>query len=191
MCEDCIKIGSIIISKQALDALMILASVVIGGFVTYLTTRTLEFQKWKIQKKDKEQEELREALAIALEWITPMQNSLIYAESLLTQFLKDQISIQEFSAKWPNLLSELMKKEIPARLKVHLPSKIQVQANSIAIKVGALGGKALLSEPIGQKESREKRKKKLEYFLQEVAYLQEITNEFQIDLAKEYKNTFD
>ena len=77
MPDDVVQIGPIIISKVVFDVLTIIFSVVVGGLITYLTTRKVEIQKWEQQKKDKRQEQYREAIAKALDWIAPMESALI------------------------------------------------------------------------------------------------------------------
>ena len=79
-------------SKSILDALLVLASVIIGGMITYLTTRSLENKRWKQQKTDKLQELRREALGLALEWIPPIEIALSQATMTSSGFLQKQVS---------------------------------------------------------------------------------------------------
>jgi len=124
MPNDVVQIGPIIISKAVFDALIIIFSVIVGGLITYLTTRTIESQKWEQQKKDKRQEQYREALAMALDWIAPIESALTQIESISSSYVWNHISREEFQKRWPNLLSKLgiLEKAIPARLQVLLPS---------------------------------------------------------------------
>lgn len=66
MQTDGTKIGPIELSR-IIDTLLPLIGVVIGGLITYLTTRALESRKWQQEKKDKLRERQREALALALD----------------------------------------------------------------------------------------------------------------------------
>ncbi len=123
MPTDVIQIGSFTISKVVFDAFIIILSVVTGGLITYLTTRAIENQKWIQQKKDKQQEQYREAIALALEWIAPIDNALIHIQSISAAFIGNRITRGEFQKQWPHLLNELSRldRAMPARLKVLLP----------------------------------------------------------------------
>lgn len=125
MPTDVVQIGSFIISKVVFDAFIIILSVVSGGLVTYFTTRAIENQKWIQQKKDKQQEQYREAIALALEWIAPIDNALIHVQSLSAAYMNNRIIRGEFQKRWPRLLNELgaLDRAMPARLKVLLPQK--------------------------------------------------------------------
>jgi hypothetical protein len=123
MPNDVVQIGPIIISKVVFDVLTIIFSVIVGGLITYLTTRAIEIQKWEQQKKDKKQEQYRGALAMALDWIAPIESALTQIESISTSYIWKHISREEFQKRWPDLLSKLstLEKAIPARLQVLLP----------------------------------------------------------------------
>jgi hypothetical protein len=124
MPNDVVQIGSIIISKAIFDVFTIIFSVIVGGLITYLTTRAVEIQKWEQQKKDKRQEQYREALAMALDWIAPIESAMIKIETISSSYIMKHISKDEFQKRWPNLLSTLstLDKAIPARLQVLLPT---------------------------------------------------------------------
>lgn len=125
MPSDIVQIGSFTVSKVVFDAFIILLSVVTGGLITYLTTRAIENQKWRQQKKDRQQEQYREAIALTLEWIAPVDTALVHIQSLTGAFIGNRITRGEFQKRWPDLLNELgrMDRAMPARLKVLLPKK--------------------------------------------------------------------
>lgn len=122
MSTEFVQIGNFFISKVVFEAVILLTSVVVGGVITYLTTRTLEYQKWNQQKKEKLQEQRREALGHALEWIAPIEIAMSDSNILASAFIEKNISEDDFRTQWPNLVSELAKKVIPARFSVLLPS---------------------------------------------------------------------
>jgi hypothetical protein len=126
MPNEVVQIGPIIISKVVFDALIIIFSVIVGGMVTYLTTRFIEVQKWEQQKKDKRQEQYREALGMALDWLAPIESVLTRIESISSSYIANVISKEDFQKRWPDLLSKLamLEKAIPARLQFLLPSSI-------------------------------------------------------------------
>ena len=82
-----VQIGPIVISKVVLDVLAPLFGTVIGGFITYFTTRATENRKWKQQKEDQLPEQRREAIALSLEWITPIDLVLYRASTAVSGLL--------------------------------------------------------------------------------------------------------
>ncbi len=128
---DVIQIGKWVISKTAFDVLVPLLSgligVLAGGFVTYLTSKSIEDRKWNRELKYKRQEEKRKSIAMALEWIEPLQQALSKAMLLSSryQMYGDQppmgISQEEFNQKYPDVISTLAKHDLPANLRVLLP----------------------------------------------------------------------
>jgi hypothetical protein len=107
MSSDFVQIGSFTVSKVVFDAFIIILSVVTGGIITYLTTRAIENQKWLQQKKDRQQEQYREALALALDWIAPIDTALVRIQSLSGALIGNRITRGEFQERWPDLLNEL------------------------------------------------------------------------------------
>ncbi|GEM_PF-6001964 len=82
---DSVQIGSLVISRAVFDVLSPLIGVIIGGLVTYFTTRAVEDRKWKREIRYEKQKELREGIAVALEWINPLHNALTRASLMSTR----------------------------------------------------------------------------------------------------------
>jgi hypothetical protein len=147
MQSDTVQIGSLVISKSVFDAFIVLASVIVGGLVTYFTTRALENKRWAQQKADRLQDHRREALSLALDWIPPIEIALSRATSLASGYLQGHITEDHLYNHWPNLLSQLAKKDLPMRLNVLLPPSIQRRVNEIIRQLEQLQTFALRSKP--------------------------------------------
>lgn len=126
--SEVVQIGSFQASKMLLDIVFPLIGVIIGGVVTYLVTTASERQRWRQAKQDRLAEAKREGIAIALQWLDPMELAISRANMLLSAYLQGDMDQEEFMERWPYLLGELKKYEIPARLRVLLPSELYVQS---------------------------------------------------------------
>jgi hypothetical protein len=121
MPEDLIQIGSFYFSKSLLDVLAPLFGTLIGGFITFLTTRRIEILRWEKDKGDKLLGQRQEALGLALEWIDALDYTTASIALLMTGLLSKIISVDEFSKRCPNLLVQINKSFIPQRSLVLLP----------------------------------------------------------------------
>lgn len=131
MPQDTIQIGTLVISKAIFDVLVPLISglvgVLSGGLITYLTTRSIEDRKWRREITYKRQEEQREAIALVLEWIPPLQAALSKAMLMSTRYQMqgndpaERMTQEEFMREYPHVLSELTKYDLPGRLRVLIP----------------------------------------------------------------------
>lgn len=152
MHPDTVQIGSLVLSKSVFDAFMVMLGVITGGLITYLTTRSMENRRWAAQKIDRLQDQRREALALALEWIPPIELALENAALLATDYLENQTSENDFIRKWPNLLHELAKRDLPMRLNVLLPTSIQQRTDAIIDEIRYLQSYTLSVKPTGKVE---------------------------------------
>lgn len=120
MPPDTIQIGSLVVSKIVFDVITNFISVIIGGSITYWATRSAETRRWNQQKQDKRQEQQREAISLALDWIDPIERAVNKASTLASSFLHQTISEDSFKSRWPNLLDDLSKLDIPMKHRVFL-----------------------------------------------------------------------
>lgn len=103
---------------------MPLIGVLIGGLVTYFTVRTTEQIRWKQQKIDKFQEEYRQVLITAMDWIDPYRDAIYQANKVLGDFLMERKSESEYLVEWPKLVGHPELKDPPKKLRVFLPDDI-------------------------------------------------------------------
>jgi hypothetical protein len=118
-----VQVGALTVSKSIVDALFPLLGVIIGGLVTYYTTRSLESRKWKLEKDQKIKEQKREALALALEWVSPLRNEVIRASGVSIAYQKGTITEEEYRKRQPTSTG-LPIVDPPAKLRVFLPADI-------------------------------------------------------------------
>jgi hypothetical protein len=189
MPPDFVQIGPFIISRVVFDTAVPLVSVVIGGLITYLTTRAIENRKWEQQKKDKLQEQRREAIGLALEWIAPIESAVTRASLLTSSFIKKTISEDEFRSRWPDLISVLARKDIPVRLSVLLPPNTYERGIQITMQLEELQAFSLISEPIG-KTTVEEWTKRFDSVTHCIASMQQTLTALNHELTEEYKRTF-
>ena len=176
-------------SKPLFDALILLAGVVVGGFITYLTTRALDTRKWKQQKADRLQERRRDALELALQWIPPIHFALSQASLLVSRFLKDDISTNEFLKRWPRLLHQLIKKDLPLGLSVLLPPNVISRSELIVKQLEELQTFALSSKH-KTKLQKDEWIKRFHSFSEKGDIIQINFEKFKRELISEYINTF-
>jgi hypothetical protein len=186
MQTDIVKIGPLEISRVVFDIFIPLISVVIGGLITYLTTRALESRKWKQEKKDKLQEKRREALALALEWLAPIEAAWIRASSVASAFIRGDISEEEFRKRWPDLLSELVKRDLPASLNVLLPPEAHKRGLLILRQLDDLRHASYSSGITNSKSFMEK----FEGIFQHQENIRENMRLLEKELVEEYNKTF-
>lgn len=190
MSNDFVQIGSFAVSKVVFDVFTIIFSVIIGGLITYLTTRAIENQKWEQQKKDKQQEHYRDALALALDWIAPIDTSLIRIESLSSAFIWHRITRDKFQEQWPHLLSDLssLDRTIPAKLKVLLPIDVY-DGLKIVNSIDELYTFLLFTEQPVQK-SDDNLMERLKNASAQIDAIKKLSEDYKNMLIEEYKNTY-
>ena len=189
MNPETVQIGSLVISKSVFDALMVMSGVVVGGLMTYLTTRSIENKRWEAQKQDRLQEHRRQALGLALEWIPPIELAVENAAMIASDYLDNQTSETEFVKKWPNLLHELAKRDLPMRLNVLVPISIQQQTDAIVDEVRFLQSYTL-SVKWTRKAEQTEWLNNIQVFKNRVAELRARLSRLKADLKLEYDKTF-
>jgi len=121
MPPDTVQIGNFVFSRIFLDLTIPLLSVIVGGLITYFTTRALEHHRWQVEQKVELIKRKREALGQALVWADIVDRDITKATLLAGNFIEGMIGEDEFRQGWPNLLSELAAKDLPPNLGVLLP----------------------------------------------------------------------
>jgi len=141
MPPDIVQIGPLVISKSLLDVVSPLVGTLIGGLITYLATIAVENRKWRREKKDKLQEQKREAFACALEWITPIDIALNRASMLISSYQWQRIDKNKFLRDFPDLISSLPP-DLPAHLRIFLedayPKSLEIVRGFDDLKFTAL-----------------------------------------------------
>jgi hypothetical protein len=136
--QELVRIGPIVISTVAFNALVALFATLIGGLLTYLATALAEHRRWKREKRDRFSAEQREAIALALEWTDPLESAVIWASALAGAALRgnhDQDAVHE---QWPQVITDLKARDLPARLRVFLPDTVFQGALGIAREIDRL-----------------------------------------------------
>ncbi len=185
-------------TNDVVQVLIVLVSVITGGLITYLTTRSIENQKWKQQKIDKQQDRYREALELALKWIEPIDFALSRIKSLSSAFINGRVTAGELRKQWPNLLRDLsmINRTIPARLKVLLPSTLFQPGFLLIEKIDDLyiyltlysdTHQRLDLEPLSEPPSLVEKLNVVSRHLEEI---RKLTDYHQVLLIEEYKNTY-
>ena len=121
MPSETVQIGNFVFSRILLDLAIPMLSVLLGGLITYLTTRSLEQHRWQIEQKAELVKRKREALGQALGWADIVDRDVTKAVLLAGNFIEGMISEEEFRQGWPDLLSKLAAKDLSPRLSVLLP----------------------------------------------------------------------
>lgn len=160
----------------------------VGGFVTFVSLRNIEHQKWKQERQEKLSALKRNALAAALEWIEPMRNAAIRASSLLMSTIRGDIEDERFLNEFPYLLGELVKADLTANQRAVLPDKVYARGHRIVHELDEL---QYLGVKYGQ-EAKTK-DKPLAGFQESSAKLEAIEqqiNDLEKELREEYHRTF-
>lgn len=131
MPDQVIQIGSFSLSRPVFDALSPLLGTIVGGLITYLVTNSAERRRWKQQKKDAFAQARREGVAIALEWIEPVERCVSAASMKVSSVLHRTTDQENLFKNWPDLLSDLTRLDVPARFRVLLPGDFYIKAQSI------------------------------------------------------------
>ena len=190
MPNDVVQIGPLIVSRAVLDVAGPLVGVVVGGLVTYLTTRAIESKRWEQQKKDKLAEQRREAIGLALEWLAPIESVLTEASLLASRLIRGTMSEDEFRGRFPDLVALLANKDLPARLRVLLPLDAYSIALQIVREVEDLRAFSLISRPVGT-TTAEEWTERLDSVAESLERMQQMLSALERQLTQEYKSTFD
>lgn len=105
-----------------LPAIAALVGVTLGGFITHLASVSLEKRRQENKKEELWNEKVRESVAAALDWITPLQSGLFLAKTSVTAFLLGTIDSQAFREQYPlNLSTEMETLDLPRAMWAYLP----------------------------------------------------------------------
>ena len=170
-----------------MDTLLPLIGVLIGGLITYLTTRALDGRRWQREKKDRLQERQREALALALDWLAPIEAAWIRASGSALSLIHGRISEDEFLNRWPDLLSALSKRDIPAPLRVLLPHTAYEKGFEIIEHLDALNDFSLAAQARDGKSILET----CDQFVQHEKQFKQTLKMLEQELVEAYKKTFE
>jgi hypothetical protein len=115
-----------------------LIGVIVGGLITYLTTRRLEERKWDREKRERFLRDRRDALRLIAEWIDPIDLAVDRAAKshALYGYGTPARDVQV-------LLEEITRTKIPASARFLLPSGLYGEAEYVARKIArvvSLGG---------------------------------------------------
>jgi hypothetical protein len=136
--QELVRIGPIVISTVAFNALVALLATLIGGLLTYLATALAEHRRWKREKRDRFSGEQREAIALALEWIEPLESAVIWASALAGAALRGNHNQEAVHEQWPHVLTDLKTRDLPARLRAVLPDAVYQGAFDIVRQLDGL-----------------------------------------------------
>ncbi|MHB0935410.1 MAG: hypothetical protein ACYC6A_03380 [Armatimonadota bacterium] len=186
------KVGATKMSGEVIAQLLTisgtLVGVVVGGFITTLSARSIERLKWQHERLEKLASLKREALAAALEWISPMRNAEIRASSLVLGAIHGDIDYEQFLNEFPYLVGDLVNKDLSAYLSVLLPEDIYIRGHNIVRSFEKL-------RFLGVKNSQEVRRmgtpmigfEECNNALQE---LKEQIDSLEMDMQRMYRETF-
>lgn len=103
----------------------------IGGITAIFPNLIIERFKGRRERQDKLMALRREALGAALEWIEPMRNAESRASLLVMSAIQGQVSHEDFLEKFPYILGDLVKRDLPANQRAVLPDNIYGRGHSI------------------------------------------------------------
>lgn len=129
-----------------------LAGVLVGGLVTYLATRTIETQRWGQEKKNRLATAKREAIGRALAWLDPMDRALTSANLMVSSLLQFTLEYEEFYLRFPHLIADLAKMDLPADLRLLLPPRVYAEGHQIVRAFDEVHTQAIL---LGQRAKLE------------------------------------
>ncbi len=117
--------------EQLIQILGTLLAVIVGGLLTSMTTFVIERQKWKRERRNKLDELRRDAVAAALEWISPMRTAEYAASSLVMAAIQGDFEHERFMVDYPNLVLELAKSDLTGVQRASLPSDFYARGHEI------------------------------------------------------------
>ena len=166
-----------------------LVGVVVGGLITHLTTRGVERQRWRHERREKLSDLQRNAVAGALEWIEPMRIAQARAESLVMAAIQGDFDHEQFLEKFSRLLSELVKKDVPADQRAVLPDNIYDRGYRIVCDMDRL---SCLGVRFGQEAmAKGKRMAGFKECSEKLDTIHKQILELETDLREAFRRTFD
>lgn len=126
-----------LISKMLTMAGPLLGALV-GALITSFTTYGIERSRWRRERREKLTGLKRDALAAALEWIEPMQNAETHASALVMAAIRGEVSHEDFLERFPYLLGDLVKKDLPADQRAVLPDNVYARGHRIILELDEL-----------------------------------------------------
>lgn len=163
-----------------------LLGVLVGGFISALTTRSLERSRWRHDRQEKLAAQKRDALAAALEWMDPMRNAKIAASRFLAAAIHGDIDQETLSELWPNLGGEL--KDLPGHQRALLPDDIYPRGHHIVFEIKKLKNLAMRS---AQSHSEDRPPAGLEEGYPRLETVADNIKSLEDDLRKAYLATFE
>lgn len=188
MPNDLVHIGSFTISQGVLNLIGPLAGTIVGGLITYFVTRAIESQKWKQEKQERLSEIRRQGIALALDWLDPIDLSISRVSSRVSSILHGAIEHEEIFETWPNLISQLAKMDIPVKVRVLLPDDIYPRGQQIFRELEELRTKAV--EAAQEMKIKKTPSPALADCIDRLKKLDALLNELRMMLIEEYKSTF-
>ena len=183
MDPDTLQIGSLIISKTIIDIFAPMLGTIIGGLISYFSIKSIEERKIKQQKLNDFQDQKREAIKIALQWLDHIHNAITKV-SLQSHPYQPNLANTN---NWPDLLKELTKYDVPRHLSILLPADSYKKSNIIIGLIEELRVKIIL-------ESKTKNPDELKEFTKEtidtINLMQMNLDELLNVLESEYINSF-
>ncbi len=172
-----------------------LLGVIVGGIITYLTTRTIEDQKWKQQKKDKYLQDRREALGLVLDWIDPIDRAVNRAIVLSSPYREDRGEIRQ---RWPNLLEEIAKLDLRPHFRVLVPKDLYIGANPIINKLDEIytlsiqlqEERTLINSEPQENHWKDEWKNDIKKLEDELGNVRALTDAYKQRLEEEFKATY-
>ncbi|MHB8625830.1 MAG: hypothetical protein ACYDBJ_26805 [Aggregatilineales bacterium] len=170
----------------------VIAAIVASVISPIFQTISFYANKW-FEARTQRQEQRREAIRLALEWIDPLENGLMKAGLIASSFLNGLMANDEVVRRWPDLAAELAPKTLPPHLRVFLPSSLSTRDRQIVLKLQDLQNLVLATPTSVGKVKVNTTEEWAKIFNALVEYIHSIRldlEKFQQDLAKEYKKTF-
>jgi hypothetical protein len=130
-------------SPEAFHELLPLVSALLGGFLSYQATASVERWRWRREKRDRLAKEKREALGQALDWLEPLGDKVIIASAVAGAALQGAIDSDEIHNKWPGGFGEMSQPKLPRRLLALLPIELYHTIVDIQLQVFQLLPKAI------------------------------------------------
>ena len=193
MPSDTIQIGPLLISGVVFNVITTILSVIVGGLITYFATSNIERRKWEQEKKDKLQEQRRDAIGLALEWVDPINIAVMRASALAMRFMNNTADFEELMDEWPvGLNDNTARVSIPARLRNLIQSQIVEHANEINYQILDLKFVASRANPSLTKSGERQE----EYLLnlgkanEQMRKIKQLIDLLQAELVAEYEKTF-
>lgn len=121
--------------------LQTLLAVVVGGLITYFTTRALDAQRWEKQQREKLLHDRRDALDQISAWIAPIQHAVEEAISIsdpMRSMENDLPDDPEHVQQWPDLIHEIAARDIQPPMRYLLPEGLYFSVRPIVVKIREL-----------------------------------------------------